>query len=79
MLSLGLRLCEPIEGEDTESARGGMTEGTLRGRRFGRVTVNKRTLRKPDRANTTSEKTVPAHDTWCPVKPIHLVMAMGRT
>ena len=60
MFSLGSRLCDPmVEGDDMECARGGMVIFRW-GRRLGRVTVKRTTLRKPERANTTSEKTVPA-------------------
>lgn len=50
-----------------------------RGRRFGRVAVNKITLRRPEEANKTSEKTVPAHGICVPVKPIQRVIAIGST
>ena len=49
------------------------------GRRFGRVTVKRTTLRNPEKAKITSEKTVPDHETWPPVNCIQRVMAIGKT
>jgi hypothetical protein len=49
------------------------------GRRRGRVSVKRRTLRYPEEAKTTSAKTVAAQGTWWPVKPSQRVTAIGNT